>query len=87
MAATTHQQVPATRGATDLEENIEQGMEELSRQYTDVVAEGRRLGVAMSALESFAPTFGPDDTLTPKFALPQLELPNQLQQQTSVRRA
>ncbi|HTP07551.1 MAG TPA: 2-dehydropantoate 2-reductase N-terminal domain-containing protein [Anaerolineae bacterium] len=39
------------------EENIEHGMEELRQQYADVVAEGRRLGVKMSALEAFEPYF------------------------------
>ena len=39
------------------EENIEHGMEELGQQYADVVAEGRRLNVKMSALEGFAPYF------------------------------
>ena len=38
-------------------ENIEHGMAELSQQYADVFAEGKRLGVQMPALEGFKQYF------------------------------
>lgn len=41
------------------EENIEHGMEELSQQYADVVAEGERLEVKMPSLKGFEKYFMP----------------------------
>ena len=35
------------------EENIEHGLEEITRQYTDVISEGERLNVKMATLEDY----------------------------------
>jgi hypothetical protein len=39
------------------EENIQHGMEEIARQYADVLSEGKRLGVQMPCLTGFEKDF------------------------------